>query len=80
MECESRRRERRMISMTPSAKKFFFDKYPKEAILIMFGHTEAITGEMCKEYIEWCKTDEGRSYLKGGANYKEDGGESDGQE
>ena len=25
-----------------------------------------------KDNGEWCKTDEGRSYLKGGANYKED--------
>lgn len=65
-----------MIRFTQSAAKFFFEKYPKEASLFMFSHTEAITGEMCKEYIEWCKTDEGRSYLKGGANYKEDGGDN----
>lgn len=58
-----------MNSFTQSAAKFFFDKYPQEASLFMFGHTEAITKEMCKEYIEWCRTDEGRSYLKGGANY-----------
>lgn len=55
-----------MISMTPSAKKFFFDKYPVEASLLMFGHTEVLTEEMVREYIEWCKTEEGRSYLKGG--------------
>lgn len=66
---------KKMYSFTPSAAKFFFDKYPQEASLFMFGHTEAITEEMCKEYIEWCQTDEGRSYLKGGANYKEDGGD-----
>ena len=65
----------RMYSFTQSAAKFFFDKYPQEASLFMFGHTEAITEEMCKEYIEWCRTDEGRSYLKGGANYIEDGGD-----
>lgn len=63
-----------MNSMTQSARKFFFDNYPKEASLFMFGHMEAITEEMCKEYIEWCRTDEGRSYLKGGSNYKEAGG------
>lgn len=72
MECESGRRERRMISMTPSAKKFFFDRYPEEASLIMFGHTEVLTEEMVREYLEWCKTEEGRSYLKGGENYKEE--------
>ena len=64
-----------MNSFTQSAAKFFFDKYPQETSLFMLGHTEAITEEMCKEYIEWCRTDEGRSYLKGGANYKEDGGD-----
>ena len=26
---------------------------------------------MAKEYIEWCKTDEGKQYLKGGSKYKE---------
>ena len=36
----------------------------------MFGHTELFTEEMQKEYIAWCKTDEGKQYLKGGSKYK----------
>lgn len=48
-----------MNSFTQSAAKFFFDKYPQEASLFMFGHTEAITEEMCKEYIEWCRQTKG---------------------
>ena len=35
----------------------------------MFGHTELFTEEMQKEYIEWCKTDEGKQYLEGGSKY-----------
>ena len=35
----------------------------------MFGHLELFTKEMQKEYIEWCKTDEGKQYLKGGSEY-----------
>jgi hypothetical protein len=27
---------------------------------------------MQKDYIEWCKTDEGKQYLKGGSKYKEE--------
>jgi hypothetical protein len=38
----------------------------------MFGHTELLTDEMVKDYLEWCKTDEGKQYLKGGSKYKED--------
>ena len=33
----------------------------------MFGHVELFTEEMQKEYIAWCQTEEGKSYLKGGA-------------
>lgn len=39
----------------------------------MFGHIEVFTPELENEYLEWVQTPEGRSYLKGGANYKEDG-------
>ena len=35
----------------------------------MFGHTELFTEEMQKEYIEWCKTDEGKQFLEGGSKY-----------
>lgn len=36
----------------------------------MFGHTELFTEQMEQEYLDWCRTDEGKSYLEGGANYK----------
>lgn len=44
------------------------DKYG----LVLMGHTEFVTDEMWNEYIEWCKTDEGKKYLKGGSEYKEE--------
>lgn len=40
--------------------------------LIMLGHVELFTEEMQKEYLEWCKTDEGKQYLKGGSKYKDE--------
>ena len=61
-----------MNRMTQSASVFFFKHYPEALNLWIFGHSEAITEEMCREYLEWLKTDEGKSYLKGGANYKEE--------
>jgi hypothetical protein len=36
----------------------------------MFGHTELLTDEMKKEYVEWCRTDEGKKYLEGGEEYE----------
>ena len=44
----------------------------KDLALIMMGHTELVDDDLWNEYIEWCKTDEGKSYLKGGKNYKEE--------
>ena len=38
----------------------------------MFGHLELLTEEMKNEYAEWVVTDEGKSYLKGGKNYKDE--------
>lgn len=46
-------------------------------MLIMFGHTELIINKMWNEYIAWCKTDEGRQYLKGGSKCKETGNDSE---
>ncbi len=62
-----------MIQMTQSLKQFLqVTNRLKLASMLMFGHIEEFTPEIQKEYLEWCKTDEGRSYLKGGANYKEE--------
>lgn len=62
-----------MIKMTQSFSHWLFTNYPKLYSLILFGHIELITEEMKTEYAEWVLTDEGRLYLKGGKNYKENG-------
>ena len=61
-----------MVQLTQSLRKWLWDNHRDIIGLIMFGHIELFTEEMHEEYIEWCKTDEGRSYLKGGANYVEE--------
>ena len=60
-----------MVTLTQSLEHWLWVNYRELVPLIMLGHIELFTEEMQKEYIEWCKTDEGRSYLKGGSNYKE---------
>lgn len=60
-----------MIKLTESMKVFMFKNYPEKLPLLAFGHIELFTNEMKKEYLKWCATDEGKSYLKGGKNYKE---------
>lgn len=60
-----------MVTLTQSLEHWLWVNHRELIPLIMLGHIELFTEEMQKEYIEWCKTDEGRSYLKGGSNYKE---------
>ncbi len=60
-----------MVKLTCSLKQWLFENYPKLLPLIGFGHIELFTDDMQRQYIEWCKTDEGKQYLKGGAKYKE---------
>ncbi len=60
-----------MVKLTQSLSHWLFENHKDKIGLILIGHTELLTKEMCAEYIEWCKTEEGRSYLKGGSNYKE---------
>lgn len=60
-----------MVEFTQSLERFLATHYPKEMVLIDFGHTELFTEQMKQEYLAWCQTDEGKTYLKGGANYKE---------
>lgn len=59
-----------MVKLTQSLRHWLFENHKDKIGLIMLGHTELFTEEMQKEYIEWCKTDAGKSYLKGGSNYK----------
>ncbi len=67
-----------MIRVTQSLAKFFEKKgLLGKLALLYFGHTEVFTPELEKEYLEWVQTPEGLSYLKGGANYKEDGDSND---
>ena len=61
-----------MVKMTQSFKQWLFTNYPKLFPLIGLGHVELMTEEMWKEYSDWCSTEEGRQYLKGGSKYKEE--------
>ncbi len=61
-----------MVKMTQSFEKWLWDHHRDKFVLVAFGHTELITDEMYEKYLEWCETEEGKSYLKGGSNYKEE--------
>ena len=58
-----------MIILTQSLEHWLWENHKDIILLIMFGHTELFTDEMKKEYIEWCKTDDGKQYLEGGSKY-----------
>lgn len=58
-----------MVKLTQSLAVWLHTNHPETMALIMFGHVELFTPEMQQEYIEWCQTDEGRQYLKGGSKY-----------
>ena len=58
-----------MVRMTQSMEHWLFKSHRDIFALIMLGHLELFTEEMQKEYFEWCKTDEGKQYLKGGSKY-----------
>jgi hypothetical protein len=58
-----------MVKLTQSLAHWLWKKDPNLVALISFGHLEVLTPEMYREYIEWCQTEEGRQYLKGGSKY-----------
>lgn len=60
----------RMITMTLSFETWCLRYHREIYSLLMFGHTELLTDEMKKEYVEWCRTDEGKKYLEGGEEYE----------
>lgn len=64
-----------MVKLTQSLQHWLWENHKDKIGLIMFGHTELLTDEMWAEYIEWCKTEDGNQYLKGGSKYVEDGNE-----
>lgn len=62
-----------MVKLTQSLEHWLWENHRDKIPLILFGHVELFTEEMNQQYLEWCQTEEGRSYLKGGANYREEG-------
>lgn len=58
-----------MVVMTQSFEYFLMKYYRELFVPIMFGHIELLTKEMQEKYNEWCLTDEGKQYLKGGSKY-----------
>lgn len=58
-----------MPILTQSMEVWLFTYHRDKLVLILFGHLELFTEEMAQEYVEWCKTEEGRQYLKGGSKY-----------
>ena len=61
-----------MVKLTQSLSKWLFDNHKDKLPLILLGHVELFTEDMQKEYCEWCETEEGRKYLKGGSEYREE--------
>lgn len=61
-----------MVKLTQSLQEWLWRNHRDIIHLIMLGHVELFTDEMQQEYIEWCKTEDGRQYLEGGAKYMED--------
>jgi hypothetical protein len=60
-----------MVKFTASLEHFLWTNYRDKFALIKMGHTELFTDEIQKEYLDWCKTDEGKEYLEGGKHYHE---------
>lgn len=60
-----------MVILTQSLEMWLAIYHPTKLPLIIFGHLELLTDEMARDYIEWCKTNEGKQYLKGGSKYDE---------
>lgn len=59
-----------MIKLTQSLSHWLWENHRDLVGLIMLGHTELLTEEMWREYVEWCNTEEGMQYLEGGAKYR----------
>lgn len=61
-----------MVKLTQSLEAWLWEYHRDIIGLILFGHIELFTSEMQQEYLAWLQTDEGRKYLKGGSEYKEE--------
>ena len=60
-----------MIKLTSSLRHWLFENHRDKLVLIMLGHAELMTDEMVNEYLDWCDTEDGKQYLKGGSKYNE---------
>ena len=60
-----------MVKMTLSFSHWCWTFHREIYPLLMFGHVEELTPDLRREYIDWCNTDEGKRYLKGGDKYEE---------
>ena len=58
-----------MVTLTQSLEHWLWENHKDIIHLILFGHIELFTEEMQREYLEWCKTDDGKQYLEGGSKY-----------
>lgn len=58
-----------MVKLTQSLKEWLWRNHKDKLGLILLGHVELFTEEMQQEYLEWCKTEDGKQYLKGGSKY-----------
>ena len=58
-----------MVIMTQSMERWLAKYHRDLFVPLMFGHLELFTEKLQKEYKEWCLTDEGKQYLKGGSKY-----------
>ena len=59
-----------MVKLTLSLEKFLLQFHKDLIVPLTFGHTELLTDDIWQEYIDWCCTDEGKSYLEGGEKYQ----------
>ena len=64
-----------MIKLTQSLRHWLWENHPELITPLLFGHIEVFTEDINNAYMEWCKTEDGRQYLKGGSKYKEEFGE-----
>ncbi len=60
-----------MVKLTQSLEHWLWENHKDIIGLILLGYFELFTDEMREEYLEWCKTEDGRQYLKGGSKYNE---------
>ncbi len=54
-----------MSELTKEFQHWLWENHNDKIGLILWGHTELITEEMEKEYLAWCKTEEGKKFLQG---------------